>query len=118
MNKNMPSPSAPAFDPEVLGGDTCDFCLCCLNPVGYLWNKATSSNRRNNRRGPRVTTTTLPEVLYITGGYGGWTLIFLYTYPAMEASTNMSSHHKIVGVVVWALCVRPNVATRQDSVSR
>ena len=107
--QNMPSPSAPAFDPEVLGGDTCDFCLCCLNPVGYFWNKATSSARRLDRRGrvttTTTTTTTLPELLYITGCYGGWTLIFLYTYPAIDASTNISSHHKIVGVMVWALCV-------------
>jgi len=87
----------PTFDPEVIGGDTCDFCQCCMNPGGFVFTKLSKAFASG--------ATTLQEVFYVVICYGGWTVIFLDVYPAITASSAVASYHKGAGLVVFAMCV-------------
>jgi hypothetical protein len=82
----------PAFDPEVLGGDTCDLGECCMNPCGFFLKKLLHGQRSF-------------QIAYIMSCYGGWAVILGVVYPLITQSTTVPSYHKTVGYAVLAVCL-------------
>lgn len=111
-----PSPP-PAFDPEVLGGDTCALGECCINPVGFLASRllryldqkpSDDSKPKSPLPTPlphKASFTTVAEIIYILGCYGGWAVVFLVLYPLIAESTRVSNLHRWLGVGVLTLCL-------------
>lgn len=48
---------------------------------------------------------TLYEVIYLITFYGGWTLVFCLIYPSIDASHQVSSQHKLYGIMVFGACI-------------
>lgn len=109
MPANRPVIVSPAFDPEVLGGDTCALGQCCIDPFGFLVSRlvryfATNKNSKAYP-GEESAFTTSAEIAYILGTYGGWAIIFLFLYPLISASARVANLHKQVGYVVLVFCL-------------
>eukprot|EP00977_Amphora_coffeiformis_P019864 scaffold7551_cov168-Amphora_coffeaeformis.AAC.1 len=99
----------PAFDPEVLGGDTCALGECCMNPFGFLFSriiKYHDQHQCQKKEGDTQSSSTTPaEIVYILGCYGGWSLIFFHVYPLIAKSNQVPNTHKLVGYVVLMACI-------------
>ena len=100
-----------AFDPEVLGGDTCALGECCMNPLAFLFSRIIEyyDQQRCKTKGESTnssfsSSSTPGEITYIIGCYGGWTLIFFFVYPLISKSNHVSNAHKIIGYVVFVVC--------------
>jgi hypothetical protein len=103
---------AHAYDPEVLGGDTCDLGQCCMNPCGYLLKVVSRCFHNCFRENSTVRdqigafmVKRMQQLVYIAGTYGAWAIIFRYIYPLIRESPNVASYHMSVGYVVFAMCV-------------
>ena len=109
---NMMSPTAPAvspvpkYDPEVIGGDTCDLGQCCMNPCGWLFTKVLA---------PLLPTTTTaasqllaqkaPLLFYFVVTYGVWDIILYFVYPLVDTAPNVPAYHKTIGYFVLLFCI-------------
>lgn len=107
-NSTMPTKAKPtvnpAFDPEVLGGDTCALGECCVNPVGFFVSRI--SRALNQTFSPKnENATTAAEVSYVGGCYGGWAIVFYFIYPMISNSEDVSEFHKSIGYLLFLSCV-------------
>lgn len=44
-------------------------------------------------------------LVYCVVVFGSWSVIFFYVYPWIDASTSVSSYHKVMGYLVFGACV-------------
>lgn len=99
----------PAYDPEVLGGDTCDLGQCCLNPCGYLLEQLRPCFQRQFRRESRIADflfdRSAQEILYVAICYGGWAVIFLNAYPLIQESQTVENFHMNIGYALFVVCL-------------
>jgi hypothetical protein len=97
----------PAYDAEVLGGDTCDLGQCCVNPCGYLCCLLGAFCERHGGPSRFLSEWCLTwQTAYIVVCYGVWASIFLEVYPLLNDSpTGVPPFHKIIGYLVFAACV-------------
>ena len=90
------SPSS-VLDPQVWGGDTRDLGACGANRFRLLLDRLAACIAQRP--------TTPEEVIYVIVCYGGWSLIFCFIYPLIDASDTVASYHKTLGWAVFAACV-------------
>jgi hypothetical protein len=95
----------PAYDVEVLGGDTCDLCQCCLNPCGYLFGRLGACCERHGGPSRFLSECLTWQTAYIVVCYGVWASIFLEVYPLLNDSPTVPPFHKKIGYIVFATCV-------------
>jgi hypothetical protein len=74
-----------SFDPEVLGGDTCDLGQCCLNPCGFLLGRLSQHQ----------------SLVFPIAINAFWVIIFFYVYPLQNDLPTISSYHKTIGYFVF-----------------
>lgn len=95
----------PAYDAEVLGGDTCDLGQCCVNPCGYLFGLLGAFCERHGGPSRFLSDCLTWQTVYIVVCYGGWAAIFLVLYPLLNDSPTVPPFHKKIGYLVFATCV-------------
>jgi hypothetical protein len=95
----------PAYDAEVLGGDTCDLGQCCINPCGYLFGMLGAFCERDGGPSRFLSECLTWQTAYIVLCYGVWASIFLEVYPLLNDSPTVPAFHKKIGYMVFVTCV-------------
>jgi len=82
------SEHSSGFDAEVLGGDTCDICLCCVDPAGYAVSKL--SNKP------------LSHHAFLVFYPAGWISYFVFVWTRIQSTDAISDIHLIISVGSFA----------------
>ena len=112
LNQHIQPPDFSSQDSQVYD-DACDFGQFMLNPCLYIFNAVISLAKRCSvksalghiQKCDEIATANMQWFIYIVAVFGSWTIVFLQVYPLCTKSRHLANYHKIIGYLVFVLCV-------------